>query len=254
MIKRILFMLAVLLGSPVLQAGTITVSAAISLKDVLTVIAPEFEKQTGDHIEFQFGASGLLATQIRQGAPVDLFISAARKQVDDLAKDGIVDPSTTAIIAGNKLVLIVPAAVSQVTGSFEELANAQRFKRIAIGDPKTVPAGDYGMQVLNALKLADAVKDRLIQGVNVRQVLSYVEQGEVDAGVVYKTDALESGNKVKLAAVAEEKLHQPIEYPAAIVSKSKSREAAVKFLNFLKTDFARQKLTERGFTTPSTPR
>lgn len=232
------------------RAEKIVVSAAVSLKDALTQIASEFEKQSGNEIELQFGASGQLAAQIRQGAPVDLFISAARKQVEDLAKDKIVDASTTQTIAGNALVLVVPGKANAAASTFSDLADP-RFKRIAVGDPKTVPAGDYANQALAALGLAEKVKDRLIFGTNVRQVLSYVEKNEVDAGIVYRTDARESGDLVRVMAEIDAKLHEPIEYPAVLVTQSKHRAVAAKFLEHLRSDSARSVLLAKGFAPPA---
>lgn len=231
-------------------AEKIVVSAAVSLKDALTQIASEFEKQSGNEIELQFGASGQLGAQVRQGAPVDLFISAARKQVDDLAKDNIVDAATMQTIAKNSLVLVIPAKASAIPSTVSDLVEA-RFKRIAVGDPKTVPAGDYANQMFLALSLTDKLKDRLIFGTNVRQVLSYVEKNEVDAGLVYRTDALESGDLVRVAAEIDPKLHLPIEYPAVIVTQSKHRAVAAQFLDHLKSDAARAALSAKGFALPA---
>ncbi len=121
------------------------------------------------------------------------------------------------------------------------------FKKIAIGEPKSVPAGDYAMQTLTALKLADGVKDRLVLGSNVRQVLTYVEGGDVAAGIVYLTDAMESGNKVRVVATAEEKTHEPIVYPGVVIKASKKKDAALKFLDYLKTDKSQKTLADKGF-------
>jgi molybdate transport system substrate-binding protein len=245
MIKRILLAATLLIGA-VAHAGTITVSAAISLKDALADISAAYEKQGGDHIEFAYGASGQLAAQIQQGAPVDLFISAAWTQLNQLDKASFVDDSTKKVVAKNALVLIVPADAKSSPASFNDLADPQ-WKKISIGDPKTVPAGDYAKQTLTALKIFDAVQPRLIFGANVRQVLSYVERGEVDAGIVYKTDAIQSGDKVKVVAAADESLHKPIEYPAVILTHSGNRAGAEKFLEFLSSDAARQMFIARGF-------
>jgi molybdate transport system substrate-binding protein len=242
---RIILVLSLLMSIGV-RAGTITVSAAISLKDALAEIDAAYEKQGGDHIELVVGSSGELAAQIQQGAPVDLFISAAWKQVNELTKAGIADESTKKVIVKNSLVLIAPADVKSPPMGFADLADA-KFKRIAIGEPKTVPAGDYAKQTLQSLKIFDEVQSRLIFGTNVRQVLNYVERGEVDAGIVYKTDALQSGDKVKVIAAADEKWHKPIEYPAVILSKTTNRDSAKKFLDFLSSDTARQMLIARGF-------
>lgn len=228
------------------RAETIRVSVAISLKEAVTEIAQAYQADhPGDEVTFAFGSSGQLATQIKNGAEVDLFISAAAKQVDDLAKEGMVE-SASQVIAQNHLVLIVPAGAANPPTSFEDLSNAA-VKKVAIGEPKTVPAGDYAMQVLTALGVTGELKERLVYGTNVRQVLTYVEKSEVTAGIVYATDAQESGAKVKVVATAKPETHQPIVYPAAIVKASKHHDAAARFLSYLKTDRATKILMDKGF-------
>jgi molybdate transport system substrate-binding protein len=249
-LRSALFVLPFLLFAAFASAGTITVSAAISLKDALTGIAREYESQTGDHVEFNFKSSGDLAAQIQNGAPVDLFISAANKQVDDLNTAGMVDIASRKVIVGNQLVLIVPADAKNGPKSFDDLKDSSVTK-IAIGEPKTVPAGAYAMQTLMALKLADALKPRLIYGINVRQVLDYVERGEVAAGLVYATDAKEAGDKVKIVAAAAENTHEPIIYPAVIVKASKQKDTAGKFLEFLGTDKVQAEFIAQGFSPAS---
>ncbi|MGH7214070.1 MAG: molybdate ABC transporter substrate-binding protein [Tepidisphaeraceae bacterium] len=234
------------------RAEEITVSAAISLKDSLGEIARWHTEPTGDQVTFNFGSSGQLAGQIRQGAPVDVFISAGEKQVDELEAAGLVDPATRCVIAGNRLVLIVTADTKDPPGDFKALAG-EGVKRLAMGDPKTVPAGDYAAQVIESLKLGDAVKDKLVYGTNVRQVLDYVERGEVDAGIVYHTDAMRSGDKVRVIATAEPSWHRPVTYPAVVVGASTKQDAGRRFLNYLATGGAREILARHGFTEAPAP-
>src|SRR5688500_5853731 len=156
------------------RADTVHVSAAISLKAALTEIAAAYQKETGEQVRFNFGASGQLMAQIKAGAPADLFISAAPKQVDDLVAANLADAKSRRTIAANALVLVAPADAASPPKDFKDLADA-RQKRIAIGDPRTVPGGQYAMQTLTSLKLTDALKGRLIHAANVRQVLDYVE-------------------------------------------------------------------------------
>lgn len=240
----------VLLGSIVASASadTIRVAAAISLQEAMTQIAKDAEKLTGDTIELSFGSSGQLQTQIENGAPIDVFVSAGAEQMDKLVAGGRIDASTRKDIASNQLVLITPTDNSTVT-SFDTLKNADR---IALGEPKTVPAGKYAAQVLASLKLTDALKDKLIYGTNVRQVLAYVEQGQVSAGLVYATDAKQSGGKVRIVAVAPESSHDAIVYPAGRVANSAHREVADRFLQALASDAAQKVLADRGFVRPST--
>lgn len=232
-------------------ADTIRVSAAISLKDALTPIAQAYQASTGTEVVFAFGASGQLATQIKTGADVDAFISAANKQIDDLAKDKLIDPATRTVIARNTLVLIAPADSKNPPASFAALADPA-ITKLAIGDAKSVPAGDYALQVLTNLKIADKLTDRLVYGLNVRQVLTYVEMDEVSAGIVYATDAQQSGNKVKVIATADPKLHQSILYPAAVISASKHPDLAANFLTYLHNDKSQKILAANGFLVDQT--
>jgi molybdate transport system substrate-binding protein len=228
------------------RADTITVGVAISFKEAVGEIAAAYKADTGESVEFTFGSSGQLMAQIRNGAPIDAFISAADKQVDDLLKEKLVDPASRRVVAGNLLVLIVPANAKSAPRDFSELADA-KWKRVAIGEPRTVPAGQYAMQALRAAKVADALGERLIYGSNVRQVLDYVERGEVDAGVVYATDAKQAGEKARVVATADTAWHEPIVYPAVIVAASKKAGAARRFLDYLAGEKARKVLEGKGF-------
>lgn len=239
-----LFVIALLAASA--RAETIRVAAAISLKEAVTEIAKTYEMESGDKVEFAFGASGQLAAQVKSGAPIDLFISAANKQVDELAKEKLIDAASRRIVAANTLVLVVPAKAKDAPRNFEGLADAAVMK-VAIGEPKTVPAGQYAQQVLDALKLTERIKSKLLYGANVRQVLLYVERGEVSAGIVYATDARESGDRVKVVATADAKWHEPIVYPAAIVSASKAPDATKRFLKYLSSERSQSVLKSKGF-------
>ena len=252
--RRLACLLIAAVFLPVRQsvAADITVSAAISLKEALADAGRAFEKKTGDHVSFNFLASGPLMKQIENGAPVDVFVSAAHKQLDDLKKENLIDRATERVVAKNQLVLVVPSGAINSPGKFEDLSDA-RFQRIAIGEPRSVPAGDYAMQTLAALKLTDALKDRLKMGANVRQVLDYVERGEVDAGIVYRTDALISGGKVRIVATADESTHQPIEYPGAVIAASKQHDDALHFLEFLHSTDGTEILTRYGFASATSP-
>ena len=232
------------------SADTVRVGVAVSLKEAVTDTAQAYEKQTGDKVELSFGSSGQIAAQIKGGAAIDAFISAADKQVDELVGQGLVDRATRRVIAGNTLVLVVPSGSTGAIDSFDSLASAA-VKRVALGEPKTVPAGDYAAQVLKKMKLSDAVKDKLVYGSNVRQVLDYVARGEVTAGVVYATDAKQAGDKVKVVATAPKDSHEPIVYPAALVKKSRNAAAATRFLDHLGSEEARATLEKRGFTRPA---
>jgi molybdate transport system substrate-binding protein len=240
--------MALVAAEPVARAAdpSITVSAAISLKEALTDIATAYQKDSGVEVKLNFGASGTLMSQIEAGAPVDLFVSAGPEQVDQLIQKSLADPATRRNIAGNSLVLIVPADAKQPPAKFADLTDA-RFVHIAIGQPQAVPAGMYAMQVFKALSIDAAVKDRLVYGANVRQVLDYVQHGEADAGVVYKTDALSAGQQVRVVATADAAWHEPIVYPGVIIKGGASGAAAGKFLDQLQTPAAVAILRAHGF-------
>jgi molybdate transport system substrate-binding protein len=225
---------------------TLTISAAISLKETVGEIGSGFTRQTGVTLLSNFGASGVLAAQIEEGAPVDCFLSAGNREMDQLQRQGMIDPSTRRAICRNEVVLIVPADAAFVPGSFNELVDP-RIGHIAIGQPATVPAGQYAMEVLTNLKIAHAVASRLIYSQNVRQVLTYVSKDEVDAGIVYATDAIAAGGTVRVAARADASMHSPIVYPAAVVRTSSHGELARRFLDYLQGSDARQVLIRRGF-------
>ena len=250
-----LIMLAGLLVScpAVAEPETVRVAAAISLKDAVTEVAAAYKAEGRGEVEFTFGSSGQLQAQVEYGAPVDLFISAAHKQVDELVKAKRADGASKRVVAGNRLLLVVPAGAKSPPNGFADLSDP-KYRRVAIGEPKTVPAGQYATQALKSLNLLESLKDRLVYGANVRQVLDYVERGEVDAGIVYATDARVSGDRVRVVARAGEKTHDPIEYPAVIVLESRRRQAAGRFLDYLGSDKGRDILARKGFTAPAPER
>jgi molybdate transport system substrate-binding protein len=247
--RRVVFLIAVLVLGVMARAESITVSAAVSLKEALSEIGKTYEKQGGDHVDFNFAASGPLASQIEQGAPVDAFISAANKQVDQLIKSGLADSASRQVVVRNEIVLIAPTAASDPPKSFGDLAG-DKVKKIALGQPQSVPAGQYASQTLASMELSDAVTPKLVYGASVRQVLDYVERGEVDAGIVYVTDAKEAGEQVKVMATAEAATHEPIEYPAVVMTQSQHGRAATSFLKFLSSPAAQAVFTSKGFVLP----
>lgn len=224
---------------------TLLVSAAASLKDVMEEIKPEFQKRNPTiRITYNFGASGALLQQIQQGAPVDVFISAATRQLDTLDKSGGLVAGTRRNLARNRLVLIAPKGSTAVSG-FASLKNSQ-VKRIAIGETRSVPAGQYAEQVLNKLGIYSDIRSKLVLANNVRQVLASVESGNADAGLVYATDARIS-NKVKVVATADERFHSPIVYPMAVLKSSRNVDGARSFVQFLAGSEAKARLRKYGF-------
>ncbi|MEH2354711.1 molybdate ABC transporter substrate-binding protein [Nostoc sp.] len=233
--------------SPVIaQSNTsILVSAAASLKEALEEIKPLYQQSKSNiNISYNFGASGALQQQIEQGAPADIFISAAKKQVDALEQKGLLLPGSRTNLANNRLVLIVAQDVVGIN-SFYNLTDS-KIKKIAIGEPRSVPAGQYGEQVLKKLKLYDRLKSKFVFANNVRQVLAAVESGNAEAGLVYATDAKIS-NKVKVVVAADDKFHSPIVYPVAIIKSSKNPSAAKEFVQFLSGSEVKTVLKKYGF-------
>jgi molybdate transport system substrate-binding protein len=225
----------------------IIVSAAISLKDALdevthlcTAVNPNVSVKTN------YGASGTLEIQIEQGAPVDVFLSAAPKQMNALEAKGLLLEGTRKDLLRNEVVLIVPVSSSLPISSFQDLTRAD-VKLVALGEPTVVPAGQYAKEVLTNLGIYDAVNSKAVLAKDVRQVLTYVETENVDAGIVYATDAL-SSPKVKVVARAPESSHSPVIYPVAAIKGSKNPAAAREFTNFLSGPQARAVFQKYGFT------
>jgi molybdate transport system substrate-binding protein len=226
----------------------VVVSAAISLKDALDELGRTFEQRhPGTKITFNYAGSGTLQHQIEQGAPVDIFFSAAEKQMDALESQGLIAAGTRRTVVANELVLIVPAGSGAVR-SFQDLARPE-VKIIAVGEASTVPAGMYARQTLEHLGLAAVTEKKSVYAKDVRQVLTYVETGNADAGIVYQTDARIS-SKVRVVASAPVASHEPILYPAAIVKNAKEPAAAREFLEFLGGAEASAVFAKYGFAAP----
>jgi len=227
------------------RAAEIMVFAAASLTDSLEQIAADYEKTSGDKIVFNFGASSTLARQIKAGAPADIFFSADEVQMDALAKQDLIDPATRKDRLGNLLVVVVPIDSSLKFQSADDFTNAG-VKQIALADPRAVPAGVYAKAWLENLHLWSAVQPKVIPVENVRAALAAVASGNVDAGIVYKTDAAIS-KKVKIACEIPRADGPDIRYPMALVKNSSQPEAAKKFLDYLASKEAGQVFTSFGF-------
>ncbi len=217
--------------------ASLTVSAAASLQEAISEAARAYR---GAHIDLNYGASGALARQILNGAPVDVFLSAAPQPVDELSARGLLLPGTRRDLLRNDLVLIGPSV-----HSFEDLGSPA-VKVVALGDPASVPAGDYGRQVLTALHLWERVQPKLVLAKDVRQVLSYVSTGNADAGIVYATDAKSEPN-VRVAATAPPGTHAPVLYPVAVIRTTHAPDAARAFADYLAGPAARKIFEAHGF-------
>ncbi len=245
------FLLTFVTGYSAFAQQELTVSAAASLTNAFKEIGGAFEasrnKTAKVKVLLNFASSGALMQQISGGAPVDVFASAAQREMDELEKKGLIITSTRHNFAANGIVLIKPAASKTALKGFEDLKNPA-VKKIAIGNPATVPAGMYAQQALKYSKVLDGIKDRLVFGENVRQVLDYVARGEVDAGIVFSTDALVRAKEVVVVASAPPGSHKQALYPAAIVKDSKNAGLARAFIDFLLSPEGKRILAKYGFT------
>lgn len=253
--------LALLLWATILSAAlgaqaskpSLVVSAASSLTDILSGLKAEAEKATGLGIQFNFGGSGSLRKQIEEGAPVDLFFSAAAEDMDRLDKAGLLAPRTRLDLLANSVVLVADAG-QQAAASVEALKPLlQGAKVFAIGNPDSVPAGRYGVQALKSLGLYPLVEGRLVLGNNVREVLQFVQTGSAPYGIVFLTDAIgvKSGSPVKVVyRFPASSLASPVVYPIAVVGASKSQAAAARLIAFLQGKLAQDAFAAAGFTKP----
>lgn len=229
------------------DAQTVTIAAAASLEKCFTgELIPMFEKKfPGITIQGTYDSSGKLQTQIEEGAPVDLFFSAAAKQMNALKDEGkIADGSITNLLE-NKIVFIVPKGDEGNYSSFEDIAKADT---IALGDPESVPVGQYAKEALTNLKLWDAVSAKTSFGTNVTEVLNWVSEGSAKAGIVYATDAAQKPDSVVVVAEAPAGSVKPAVYPIGIIKDCPNPDGAKKFADFLKSDEAIQVFVKNGFT------
>ncbi len=248
--KKKLTSLAVLLvvmasGLTPLRAQSLIVSAAASLKEALQDInALYLQKNPAAKIDLNLAGSGALQQQIENGAPVDVFISAAARQMDALEKKSFILEGSRIDLLGNDVVLIGPPGSTR-PADFSAL-NDPSVTHVAIGEPKSVPAGQYALEILAFYKLTGTVTPKLVYGKDVRMVQTYVETGNVDAGIVYRTDAVQSG-KVAILATAPPESHTPVIYPVAIIKTSRQLDAAKSYIAFLQSAEARKIFETRGF-------
>ena len=241
----VLFML--LPGAEAENSREITVSAAASVRNAFEEIGRLYEmNHTGTRVLFNFGASGDLMRQIEGGAPVDVFASAAEKDMDDAEMKGLILSGSRIDFAANTVVLVAPAASGTPIKSFGDLTT-DRVKKIAVGNPKTVPAGRYAEEVFRSFKIENALRDKLVFTGNVRQALDYVARGEVDAGVVYATDAMTVPKEVRIVATAPGQSHRPAVYPIAVVKGTKNGAAAKDFVMLVLSPGGQKILAKYGF-------
>lgn len=230
----------------------IVVFAAASLTETLDKIKAIYEEENKNvSLVYTFDSSGTLKTQIEEGAKCDLFISAAQKQIDSLdpsvkTEPGkyIIDPDSRINLLENKVTLAIPNNSQKEVSYFKDL-NTDKVEKIALGN-SDVPVGQYSEELLKNLGIWDSIQDKVTYGSNVKEVTTWISEGVVDAGIVYKTDAYSTGLKVVFEA-DESLLKTPVIYPAAILDNSEVKEETEKFLEFLKGEKAREIFEEVGF-------
>ena len=224
------------------------ISAAASLKESAKDLTELYKKEDPYvDVKFTFGSSGALATQIEEGAPADIFMPAALKQMNALEQKGLLLEGSKKEFLINKVVLISPKDSNKELLSFEDSAS-DSISKIGLGEPDSVPAGQYAKEVFTTLGIWNKVKGKAVFGSDVRQVLTWVENGEVDCGVVYQTDAIAS-DKINVVCEAPKDTHKPVIYPVAVIRSSKNQQEAGAFIDFLTTSEASAVFKKHGFET-----
>lgn len=243
---RLAWLLVALAAAPVVRAENLLVFAAASLTESLKELGAAYERQSGDRVTFNFAGSGPLRRQIEEGAPADVFFSADTATMDALAGKGLIVPESRRDRLSNQLVVVVPKESALAVRQPADLT-APAVKRLALGDPKTVPAGIYAKEYLVKLGLWKELEARVVPCENVRAVVAAVESGNVEAGVVYRTDAGVS-RETRVAFEVPVNEGPRITYPVAVVRESKQRDAAARFVEFLGGPDAAKVFARRGFT------
>lgn len=226
---------------------SILVAAAASLKNAYEdELIPMFEEQyPGVTVEGTYDSSGKLQTQIEEGLEADVFMSAATKQMKALDEEGMIASDTITDLLENKIVLIVPTGSDSKIDSFEKIGDAAS---IALGDPESVPAGQYAKEALTSLNVWDSIQDKVSFGTNVTEVLNQVAAASADAGIVYATDAASKADQVTVVAEAPEgSLEKKVIYPVAVVKATAHEDAAKAFVDFLQTPEAIAVFESYGF-------
>ena len=243
--------LCVLLGALAQGSGPpLTVSAAVSLSEALQEVAAAYRAAGGPPVSFNLAGSNVLARQIVNGAPVDVFVSADEAQMEVVVRAGLIAEGSRAIVTANTLVVVVDPRVS--VGSATDLTNAE-IRRIAIGDPAAVPAGVYARSYLENIGLWTALQPKLVPTTNVRAALAAVENGSAAAALVYATDA-RLAPRLRVATTITGAAAPRIVYPAGVVKTSRQPAAAAHFLQFLRSAVSSAIFERHGFAPPPVAR
>jgi len=238
----------VLWGTAAWADQELTVSAAASLTNALNEVAAQFDKaHPGTRVVYNFGASGALLQQLATGAPVDVFAAADQKTMNQAQEKQLVTSDTRKNFVSNRLVLIVPMDAKLTMSGLKDLLEPA-VKRVAVGNPATVPAGRYAKEALESAGLWDQLSPKFVMAESVRQVLDYVRRGEVDAGLVYSTDAAIAKDQVKVVQTVAE--HAPILYPIAVTASTDKKALAQSFVDFVVSPPAQEIFQKFGFGKP----
>jgi molybdate transport system substrate-binding protein len=225
----------------------LVVSAAMSLKKPMEDISALYHARHDARVHLNFGSSGLLSSQVMQGAPVDVYASASVRFLDELEEGGFLLDGTRLPLARNRLVLITPASSTLTLDDWSELTSVEN---LALGNPKTVPAGAYAQECLENLNLWESLRPRMVFAEHVRQVLDYAAQSEVEAALVYATDAKILPEAVRVVAMAPENTHSPIRYGIAVVASTRAPDAARRFVDLATSPAGMEVLESYGFIRP----
>lgn len=230
------------LATPAL-AGDVNLSVAASLKEVINELSDSFAKKT-PNVKFlkNYGASGALAKQVENGAPSDVFISANEKWMDYLKEKTLVETSSISTFAYNTLVF------AGTPGKASSMQDLPKLERIAIGSPKSVPAGEYATEAIKKSGLDKQLEKKLVMAKDVRECLMYAERGEVDGAFVYKTDALQA-KQAKILFTVPQDLYPRVTYPMALTVAGAKNSDAAAFFAYLHGDEAKAVLSKYGFAT-----
>ena len=223
------------------------VFAATSIRDPLMEVSERYESESGVNVDLSFGASQSLAQQIASGAPADAFISAGAAPVDFLAERGFTSNDDALRLLGNELVVVTPDGGGAID-SLQSLTS-DAVERIALADPDLAPAGAYAKEALSSAGIWDGLRNKLLLGKDVRAAMTYVEVGNADAGIVYRTDAL-SSDSLRIVHAVEPALHSPIVYPAVALSDSSNQEEVSRYLDYLSSEEAISVFRRFGFSDP----
>jgi molybdate transport system substrate-binding protein len=233
---------ALMMGTTPLMAGQLNISAAASLKESINEMTDKYAaKHPGTTFVKNYGASGALAGQIENGAPADIFISASSEWMDYLKNKSLVDPSSRKDFAYNALVF-----AGTTTKKVKSMSDLKQLDRIAIGSPKSVPAGEYATEAMKKFGIDQELATKLVMAKDVRECLTYAEMGEVDGAFVYRTDALQA-KKATILFVVPEKLHTRVAYPMALTVTGAKNAEAKAFIAWLQSGEAKSVLKKYGF-------